>query len=52
MNKKHNLTFYKSELAQCCYILNDIDIKEKVSNFILKYISIESFYKKLLLSYK
>ncbi len=52
MNKNQNLTFYKSELAQYYYILKDDNIREKISNFLLKYVTIESFYKKLLISYK
>lgn len=52
MNKKHNLTFYKSELAQYYYILKDDSIREKISYFLLKYVTIESFYKKLLISFR
>lgn len=52
MNKKQYLTFYKSELAQYYYILKDDNIREKISSFLLKYVTIESFYKKLLISYK
>ena len=52
MNKNQSLTFYKSELAQYYYILKDDNIREKISNFLLKYVTIESFYKKLLISYK
>lgn len=52
MEKKYNLTFYKSELAQYNYILKDTDIRYKVSNFLLKYVSVEAFYKKLLIAEK
>ena len=52
MNKKQHLTFCKSELAQYYYILKDNSIKEKVADFLLKYVTLESFYKKLLVCYK
>lgn len=52
MNKNYKLTFYASELNQYNYILNNLEIKSKVSLFLLKYVSIEAFYKKLLISEK
>ena len=52
MKKDQNLTFYKSELAQYYYILKDDKIKEIISSFLLKYVTTESFYKKLLVAYK
>ncbi len=52
MNKNQSLTFYKSELAQYNYILQNSDIKIIVADFLLKYVSIESFYKKLLIADK
>lgn len=52
MNKNQNLTFHKSELAQYNFILKDSHIRMIVSDFLLKYISIEAFYKKLLIAEK
>ena len=52
MNKKYQLTFYISELAQCSYILKNSDIENQIALFLLKYVSIEAFYKKLLTAEK
>ena len=52
MKKENQLTFYKADFAQYWYLLEDDDIREKVSSFLLKYVSVEAFYKKLLVSYK
>ena len=52
MNKDYQLTFYVSELNQCQYILNNSDIKNEVALFLLKYVTLESFYKKLLTAEK
>lgn len=52
MNKNYQLTFYKSELNQYNFILKNDNIKDKISLFLLKYVSIESFYKKLLIAEK
>lgn len=50
MKKQHQLVFYTSELKQCRYILNNRDIENKIATFLLKYVSIEAFYKKLLIA--
>lgn len=52
MNKNYQLTFYKSELNQYNYILKNENIKNQISLFLLKYVSIEAFYKKLLIAEK
>lgn len=52
VNKSYQLTFYKSELNQYNFILKNNSIKDKISLFLLKYVSIESFYKKLLVAEK
>ena len=52
MKKENQLTFYKADFTQYWYLLKDDDIRKKVSSFLLKYVSVESFYKKLLISYK
>ena len=44
--------FYTSELRQCRYILNNSDIENQIALFLLKYVSIEAFYKKLLIAEK
>lgn len=49
MNKNCKLTFYASELNQYNYILDNSEIKRKISLFLLKYVSVEAFYKKLLI---
>ena len=52
MNKKFQLTFYTSELTQYNHILKNDDIKSHISLFLLKYVSLEAFYKKLLIAEK
>ena len=52
MNKNYQLTFYTSELNQYNYILKNEDIKSQISIFLLKYVSLEAFYKKLLIAEK
>lgn len=52
MNKKYQLTFYTSELTQYNYILKNENIKRQISIFLLKYVSLEAFYKKLLIAEK
>lgn len=49
MEKSYQLTFYLSELKQCRYILDNNSIQNRVALFLLKYVSIEAFYKKLLI---
>ena len=52
MKKENQLTFYEADFVQYHLILRDRDIQQKVSTFLLKYVSIEAFYKKLLKAYK
>ena len=52
MKKETKLTFYKADFAQYMYLLKDEEIGTKVASFMLKYVSIESFYKKLLVTYR
>ncbi|MCR5684481.1 MAG: hypothetical protein K6G81_03550 [Lachnospiraceae bacterium] len=52
MDKKYQLTFYKAEYAQYNRILEDDDIRKQVSTFLIKYISLEAFYKKMLITMK
>ncbi len=52
MNKNYQLTFYKSELNQYNYILKNEEIKSQISIFLLRYVSLEAFYKKLLIAEK
>ena len=52
MNNSYQLTFYKSELNQYNFILKNPEIEKKISTFLLKYVSIEAFYKKLLVAEK
>lgn len=51
MKKENQLTFHKADFAQYWFLLKDDDIRGKVSSFLLKYVSVEAFYKKLLVSY-
>ncbi len=50
MDKKYQLTFYKAEYCQYNRILEDMEIRNRVSAFLLKYISLEAFYKKMLIA--
>ena len=52
MKKNNQLVFYTAELNQCNFILQNREIEEKISLFLLKYVSIEAFYKKLLIAEK
>ena len=52
MNNKCLLTFFRADLVQYNCIITNNEIREKVSAFLFKYISAESFYKKLLISQK
>lgn len=49
MKNDYQVTFYKSELAQYNYILDNDEIRSKIADFLLKYVSVEAFYKKLLI---
>ena len=46
------LTFYRSEYIQYHTILENDEIREKVADFLLKYVSLEAMYKKMLTAYK
>ena len=48
MKPSYQLTFIKSDFAQYNVILKDEEIRNKIAGFVLKYISVEAFYKKLL----
>lgn len=50
MKKQYNLTFCKADLIQYNAIIRDKEIANKISTFLLKYISAESFYKRLLIA--
>lgn len=50
MDKSYQIVFYKSEFAQFNYILENTEIRNKIANFVLKYVSVEAFYKKLLIA--
>lgn len=52
MEKQNQLTFIKAEYSQFTFILRDDDINAKVSLFLLRYVSAEALYKKLLTYYK
>lgn len=52
MEKNLQLTFYKAEFGQYSYILNDETVHNQVASFLLKYVSVEAFYKKLLIAEK
>ena len=49
MKKEFQVTFIRSEFSQYEYILRDQEIRTKIASFILRYISLEGFYKKLLI---
>ncbi len=50
MNKKQRLTFYKADFVQYNRILEDSDIKDQVASFLLRYVSLEAFYKKMVIA--
>ena len=52
MKKNNQLVFYTAELNQCHFILQNREIENQISSFLLKYVSIEAFYKKLLIAEK
>lgn len=52
MDKNFQLTFHKADFAEYTYILKDDSIREKIAAFLLKYVSVEAFYKKLLIAEK
>ena len=52
MDKSTQLTFFASELNQFFFLLDDPDIHGKVSSFLLRYVSLEAHYKKMLISKK
>ena len=48
MEKKNQLTFHIAEFTQYTFLLKDSEINSYVSDFLLKYVSVEAFYKKML----
>ena len=52
LNRRIKLAFFRADLAQYNYLIRDEEIREKISTFLLKYISAEGFYKKLLIAEK
>ncbi len=52
MKNQYLLTFYRSEYIQYHTILENDEIREKVADFLLKYVSLEAMYKKMLTAYK
>ena len=50
MNKHRKLVFLESEFIQYKYILSDQEIRDKVAGFLFDYVSIEAFYKRLLIA--
>lgn len=50
MDKRYQMTFYKADFAQYNRILEDEDIKNRISTFLLRYVSLEAFYKKMLIA--
>ena len=52
MKTDYKITFCKSELSQYNYILKNEEIRSRIADFLLKYVSIEAFYKKLLIAKK
>ena len=50
--KSYQITFYKSEFIQFNSILENEEIRNKIADFLLKYVSVEAFYKKLLVAEK
>ena len=50
MKKQYQLVFQKADFTEYTSILQNEEIRNKVASFLLKYVSIESFYKKLLIA--
>lgn len=50
MDKRYQMTFYKADFVQYNRILEDEEIRYRVSSFLLKYVSLEAFYKKMLIT--
>ena len=48
MNVRTQLIFFNSDLAQYNYLISNAEIRDKVADFLLQYVSAEGFYKKLL----
>ena len=48
MNKNHKRTFINSAFIQYDYILGNEEIQRTVADFLLHYVSLEAYYKKLL----
>lgn len=52
MDKQGKLVFLESEFIQSTFILQDNEIRNKVASFLFDYVSIEAFYKTLLIAMK
>ena len=52
MKKDQQLVFIKSEFSQYHFIVQDDDIHKRISALVFKYISLEAFYKKMLIAEK
>ena len=52
LSNKLKLAFFKADLAQYRTVINDEEIKTRISSLLFKYISAEGFYKKLLAAEK
>ena len=52
MEKSYQLTFQTADFMEYSYILKDDEIRHKIAYFLLKYVSIEAFYKTLLIAEK
>lgn len=50
MDKHRKLIFLESEYIQYKYILSDPEIGDKIARFLFEYVSVEAFYKRLLIA--
>lgn len=50
MEKQFHIVFYLADFQQYTYLLNNDELRSKISSFLLKYVSIEAFYKKMLIA--
>lgn len=52
MEKQYQLVFYMADFEQYTYILKNEATQKMIADFLLKYVSIEAFYKKMLIAEK
>ena len=52
MEKQYQLVFYRADFEQYTYILENEAMQKKIASFLLKYVSIEAFYKKMQIAEK